>query len=126
MESKKLQIYQDRLLAASLIEEVLLNKISIQSALSKFPKGSEYINIKCAFDALMYKEADEDLRKNIEGYANLQDGLLRAMVNALKKNQQFSKNIIGRYLKYNKDNYIPPKKADFKTFLREIKRMINF
>ena len=46
MESQHLKIYKNRLFVASLIEDVLSEKISVLDALSKFPKDKNDINIK--------------------------------------------------------------------------------
>ena len=58
MESEKLKIYQNRLLVSDLIIDVLTDKKTVQQAISLFPKEKNDINLKCAFDALMYREAD--------------------------------------------------------------------
>ena len=126
MESKKLQIYRNRLLVADLINDVLDSKLCVQQALNQFPDEKNDINIKCAFDALMYREADEDLRAKVKGYANVQDRYLALIAKILKENQVLPKNIIQRYLKFHKDDIISEKETNFKTFLKKIKRMINF
>ena len=65
MESVGLKIYENRLIVAALIEDVLAGKKTVNEALSLFPHENNDINIKCAFDALMHREADEDLRAKI-------------------------------------------------------------
>ena len=87
MESQHLKIYKNRLFVASLIEDVLSEKISVLDALSKFPKDKNDINIKCAFDALVHREADEDLRRKIRDYAITQDEFLEDLAYILKENQ---------------------------------------
>ena len=74
----------------------------------------------------MYREADEDLRAKVKGYANVQDKYLALIAKILKENQVLPKNIIQRYLKFHKDDIISEKETNFKTFLKKIKRMINF
>ena len=75
----------------------------------------------------MYREADEDLRKNVEGYKELQDDLLVTIANILKENQKLPKNIIQRYNKYHKDDIIyKNQKSFFKEILQSLKRNINF
>ena len=76
MESQKLKIYQNRLIVADLIFNVLKGKISVSEALGSFPNDENDINIKCAFDALLHREADEDLRNKIEDYKEIQDKFL--------------------------------------------------
>lgn len=127
MESIGLKIYKNRLLVSDLIFDVLTSKITVFEALSKFPKDKNDINLKCAFNALMYREADEDLRKNIEGYKELQDDLLSTIANILKENQKLPKNIIQRYNKYHRDDIIyKDEKSFLKDILNNLKRNINF
>ncbi len=126
MESEKLKIYQNRLLVADLINDVLCNKKSVQDALSLFPDDKNDINIKCAFDALMHREADEDLRAKIRDYAMVQDDFLAQIAEILKENQRLPKNIIASYLKFHSDDLVSEKENNLKTVLKKIKRMINF
>ncbi|MBR2069503.1 MAG: hypothetical protein IJ877_07065 [Candidatus Gastranaerophilales bacterium] len=113
-------------LIANLITDVLSSKINAKEALDKFPKNNQDINIKCAFDALMHYEADEDLRKNVQDYALVQDEYLENIAQILKKNKQLPQNIINEYLKYHKDNILAYNKKGFRGFIEYIKRMINF
>lgn len=126
MESEKLKIYQNRLLVSDLILDVLTDKKTVSDALSLFPKDKNDINIKCAFDALMYREADEDIRAKYKDYAAIQDDYLELISKTLKDNQVLPKNVIARYLKYNKDDLISPKEKTLKDKLKKLKRMINF
>ena len=126
MESINLKIYENRLLTADLINDVLTGKKTVQQALSLFPKDNNDINIKCAFDALMHREADEDLRAKIPDYKETQDEFLMEIASILKENQKLPKNIIEQYLKYHNDNLIADSGKTFKDILKQIKRMINF
>ena len=126
MESKELKKFENRLLVANLINDVLVSKIAVQEALSKFPKDKDDINIKCAFDALMHREADEDLRKSVKGYAQIQDNFLSDIAEAFKQNKTLPQNIINQYLKYHTDDIISDGDDNFKTFMQKVKRIINF
>ena len=126
MESEKLKIYQNRLLVSDLIIDVLTDKKTVQQAISLFPKEKNDINLKCAFDALMYREADEDIRAKYKDYASLQDDYLELIVRTLKDNEQLPKNVISRYLKYNSENLLPDEDKTLKQKLKKLKRMINF
>lgn len=126
MESKELKKFENRLLVANLINDVLVSKITVQEALSKFPKDKDDINIKCAFDALMHREADEDLRKSVKGYAQIQDNFLSDIAEAFKQNKTLPQNIINQYLKYHTDDIISDGDDNFKTFMQKVKRIINF
>ena len=127
MESIGLKIYKNRLLVADLISDVLTSKLTVMEAVSRFPTDKNDINIKCAFDALIYREADEDLRKNIKGYKELQDDLLETIANILKENQRIPKNIISKYYKFHKEDIIYKKQSSFlKEIIQSMKRKINF
>ena len=126
MESQHLKIYENRLFVASLIEDVLSEKISVLDALSKFPKDKNDINIKCAFDALMHREADEDLRRKIRDYAITQDEFLEDLAYILKENQKLPKNIVDEYLKYHNEDLVGENLTFIKSVLKNFKRMINF
>ncbi|MBQ4646874.1 MAG: hypothetical protein IJB79_05965 [Candidatus Gastranaerophilales bacterium] len=126
MESEKLKIYQNRLLVADLIKEVLIGKISVSMALSSFPKEKNDINIKCAFDALMHREADEEYRKKVADYAQVQDDFLLDLANILKENEKLPQNIIEQYQKYHAQNLMGEWDKPLKSILKNFKRMINF
>ena len=126
MESEKLKIYQNRLLVSDLIIDVLTDKKTVQQAISLFPKEKNDINLKCAFDALMYREADEDIRAKYKDYASLQDDYPELIARTLKDNEQLPKNVISRYLKYNSENLLPDEDKTLKQKLKKLKRMINF
>ena len=112
-------------LVSKLISDVLLEKISVGQALSQFPKSKD-INIKCAFDALVHYEADEEYRLKVKDYAKLQDDYLEFIASVLSKGEDLPQNIVNRYLKYHNDNLIPDNKKGFQAFIKYIKRMINF
>ena len=113
-------------LVSRLIYSVLASKMTVSEALSSFPKNNKDINIKCAFDALVYLEADEDLRAKIKGYAEVQNEYLAQIAEIMAKGENLPQNIIERYLKYNKDNLISGKEKNFAGFMNYIKRIINF
>lgn len=126
MESEALKIYNNRLLVSDLIFDVLTSKKTVSEALTLFPDDKNDINIKCAFDALMHREADEDIRKSTAGYKELQDDLLETIANILKENNTLPKNIVERYLKYHGDDIIYKKqKSILKDILQNLKRKIN-
>ncbi len=126
MENDKIQLYKNKLMVSDLIFDVLTDKKTVLEAINLFPKDKNDINIKCAFDALIYREADEDLRKKDFDYALLQDEYLELIAQTLKNDQNLPKNVIQRYLEYNKDNLIYKPEKTFKEKLEKLKRMINF
>ena len=111
---------------AGLIKDVISSKISVQNALIDFPKDNNDINIKCAFDALMHYEADEDIRSKDSEYAQLQDDYLEYIAHVLDKGENIAKDVIARYYKYHESNILPGKEKGFCGFLKYIKRVINF
>ena len=126
MESSELKTYQNRLLVADLIEQVLLDKMKISEALSKFPKNKDDISLKCAFDALVHREADEELRRTVADYASVQDDFLIEICRHFKDNEPLPKNIISKYLEYHSDNLIWGEDKGIKNVFKKLKRMINF
>lgn len=126
MESEKLKIYQNRLLVADLIFDVVNGKKTVIDALQHFPKEKNDINIKCAFDALMHREADEDYRLKVKDYAQVQDEYLMDLAEFLKQNQKLPENIIKGYLKYHKDNLMGEWDKPVDGVLKNFKKMINF
>ncbi len=115
----------DKQKIAQLIIKVLEGTMNVQSALSEFPK-SEDINIKCAFDALLYRESDEDIRLKDKDYAIVQDEYLEDIANIFLQNGTLPQNYISEYLKYNKDNLISNDDKTFGNIFKKLKRMINF
>ena len=126
MESEKLKIYENRLIVAELIKDVLQGKLKTSEALSKFPNDKNDINLKCAFDALVHREADEDLRKKIADYGAVQDEYLLKICRYLKQNQDLPQNIISEYLKFHSDDLIWGQDKGIKNIFKKLKRMINF
>lgn len=126
MNNDELNQYRNRLIVSELIFDVLCDKKTVAQALSLFPHQRDDINLKCAFDALCYREADEKYRKKVRDYALVQDEYLEFIATALKKNEPLPKNVIQKYLKYNKDNLIGDYDTSFKNIIKQIKRFINF
>ena len=126
MESEKLKIYQNRILVANLIIDVLLNRKTVEQALVAFPKDKNDIDIKCAFDALMHREADEDLRNKDADYALVQDEYLMGLSEILKNDEILPRNIIQEYLKFHHGDLISPVTKTLKQKIQKLKRMINF
>ena len=126
MESEKLHIYHNRLFVADLIIDVLANKKTVQEALSLFPKDKNDINLKCVFDALVHREADEDLRNKDSDYKEVQDEYLADLAKILRENERLPQNIINEYLKYYDGDIIPSKEKGFSAFINYVKRFVNF
>ncbi len=113
-------------MVSKLIIDVISSKISVQEALASFPKDNSDVNLKCAFDALMHYEADEDIRKKYADYSELQDEYLEYISSVLAQGQTIPSNIVSRYYNYHQDNMNFGKEKGFKGFINYIKRVINF
>ncbi len=126
MEYDNQKTNKNRLIVSKLITDVLSNKKTVSEALSLFPKDKNDVDLKCAFDALVHREADEDLRKKIADYSLMQDSYLNDIAKFLKENQRLPKNIVNQYLKYHPDNILGENPKDIKNIIKGIKRIINF
>ena len=113
-------------IAAALILDVITSKITVHDALNNFPKDDNDVNLKCAFDALMHYEADEDIRKKSSQYAETQDEYLEFIAKILNSGKKLPKDIVARYYKYHQDNMNIGNEKGFRGFINYIKRMINF
>ena len=111
---------------AGLIKDVLEERKTVLEALNSLPKNSKNPNVKCVFDALMHREADEDLRKDEEDYAAVQDEYLRDLAQILENNENIPKNIIENYNKFHEDTLISDDTKGFSNIVKYIKRRINF
>ncbi|MBR1617136.1 hypothetical protein IJ670_03205 [bacterium] len=114
----------ENIFLASLIKDVLENKKTVQQALGALIKHPQNTNTECVFNALMYREADEDLRKD-EEYKTVQDEYLKNLVDILEKDELISMDILNEYRKYQKF-YIPNNSKDFKSIVKYLKRKISF
>ena len=116
-------------LISHLIKDVLTSKLTVAEALLQFPKDKSDINIKCVFDALVYREADEDLRRTQKGYALVQDEYLLEISQILERGEGLPQNIISQYYKYNSENLLSEEndfKMNFKNIMKSVKKMISF
>jgi len=120
------EIIKNRISVGNLILKVVINKVPVSNAIALFPKKISDINIKCAFDALVHYEADEDFRRKSSEYAQVQDEYLLSIARTLRDGNSLPKNIIIEYNKFYKDVLISPKETFFTSFTKSIKRMINF
>jgi hypothetical protein len=86
-----------------LIIQVLTDKILVREALLKFPPDITDVSTKCAYHALVHREADEDLRRRDIMYKDEQDNYLELVARTLIKGSELPKNIIKNYNKYYRE-----------------------
>ena len=120
------KVIENRIKVGNLILRAVLNKTPVSQLLSIFPKPINDINLKCAFDALVHYEADEDFRSKSSEYAQIQDEYMIEIARTLREGKTLPQNIISEYNKYYKDILISPKETFFTSFINKIKRVINF
>lgn len=86
-----------------LIIAVLTDRIIVREALKKFPNNIKDASVKCAYHALVHREADEDLRHRDLMYKDEQDSYLEQVAQTLQQGLQLPKNIIKNYNQYYRD-----------------------
>lgn len=107
-----------------LIIAVLTDKIIVREAIKKFPKDVKDISVKCAYHALVHREADEDLRRTDIMYRDEQDSYLEQLANVLMRGEQLPKNIIKNYNKYYREMKIDYS-DEFKTWIKKLCKFLN-
>lgn len=108
----------------NLIIAVLTDKIIVREAIKKFPKNVKDSSIKCAYHALIHREADEDLRRTDLLYRDEQDSYLEQVARILQQGEQLPKNIIKNYNHYYREIEINHS-IEFKTWLKRICKFLN-
>jgi hypothetical protein len=110
MNDKETQIARAKV--AALIIKILTSTLSVQEALTAFPKDTDDKSLECAWHAIIHYEADEDMRSKDCEYAIEQDEYLEMIAQILKEGNELPGNIIASYNEYYKETYLP-KKAHF-------------
>ena len=114
-------VFEDRVLVAGLIRQVLISRMCVREAILNFPRDTEDKSIHAAYHALVHYEADEDLRNRDNLYREEQDDYLEFLANILENGKNLPENIIQNYEKYYECANIPHEKNTkgfFKSFLR--------
>lgn len=107
-----------------LIIAVLTDKIIVREAIKKFPKNVSDDSIKCAYHALVHREADEDFRRTDLLYRDEQDSYLEQVANVLQRGEQLPKNIIKNYNQYYREMKINHS-VEFKKWIKRICKFLN-
>ncbi len=115
---------ENRRLCARLIYDVLSGKRITREALLRFPKGEHDKSVLAAYHALIYYEADEDLRERDAEYREEQDLYLKSIADILLSGKPLPVNIIKNYEEYYGGSVLPEKKG-FKGWLKSLFRFIT-
>lgn len=107
-----------------LIINVLTDRIIVREAIKLFPKNISDASVKCAYHALVHREADEDLRRHDLLYRDEQDSYLEQVAQTLQQGMELPKNIIKNYNKYYRDIKIVHSES-FKNFIRKVCKFLN-
>lgn len=116
--------FKDREFVGRLICSVLAKRISVREALLSFPKDCEDKTVKAAWYALCHLEADEDLRKKDELYAQEQDEYIDFIAKTLTEGKSLPENIINSYKQYHDEPLIPHNQT-FKGKIKELLKFLN-
>lgn len=118
-------VRNERKYIGDLIIAVLTDRIIVREALKKFPKNSDSdASVRCAYHALIHREADEDLRRADLMYRDEQDSYLEQVARILQRGEQLPKNIIKNYNKYYRDIKINHS-AEFQKWIKKICKFLN-
>ena len=93
-ETEFTDIKSQRKYVGDLIINVLTDRIIVREAIKLFPQDVRDASIKCAYHALIHREADEDLRRRDLMYRDEQDSYLEQLARILQNGQELPKNII--------------------------------
>lgn len=108
----------------NIIISVITERITVQRALTLFPKGCNDSSIRAAWHALCHYEADEDLKNKDIDFNNQQLELLEMIAFTFKDGEPLPQNIIEAYKPYYKDNPISYEKG-LSGFLKKLFRFIS-
>lgn len=117
-------IQSARRYVGNLIINVLTDRIIVREALKLFPRDVKDASIKCAYHALVHREADEDIRRRDLLYKDEQDSYLEQVAQTLKQGLELPKNIIKNYNTYYRDIEINHSN-EFKIWLKRICKFLN-
>lgn len=108
----------------NIVIAVITERITVQRALTLFPKGCDDPSVRAAWHALCHYEADEELKNKDIEFNNQQLELLEMIAFAFKDGEPLPQNIIEAYKPYYKDNPISYEKG-LSGFLKKLFRFIS-
>lgn len=102
---------KNRIFVSNLLNNILVEKLSVPDALKMFPKNYKDKSLDVVFHAIVHYEADEDIRRRDLLYKEEQDDYIEMLAQTLKNGEGLPLNIIGEYEKlypeialYKEDN----------------------
>lgn len=107
-----------------MIIAVLTDRIIVREAIKKFPNNVKDSSIKCAYHALIHREADEDLRHRDLMYRDEQDSYLEQVARTLQQGNPLPKNIIKNYNQYYREIEINHS-VTFKNIIKKLCKFLN-
>ena len=108
----------------NIVISVITEQITVQRALTLFPKGCNDPSIRAAWHAICHYEADEELKSKDIEFNNQQLELLEMIAFAFKDGEPLPQNIIEAYKPYYKDNPISYEKG-LSGILKKLFRFIS-
>lgn len=108
----------------NIVIAVITERITVQRALTLFPKGCDDPSVRAAWHALCHYEADEELKNKDIEFNNQQLELLEMIAFTFKDGEPLPQNIIEAYKPYYKDNPISYEKG-LSGFLKKLFRFIS-
>ena len=123
-ETEFTDIKSQRKYIGDLIINVLTDRIIVREAIKLFPQDVRDTSIKCAYHALIHREADEDLRRRDLMYRDEQDSYLEQLARILQNGQELPKNIIKNYNHYYREIEIN-RSGLFKSVVKRLCKFLN-
>lgn len=117
-------VRENRAFVSRLILNVLTDKICVREAILHFPEDKSDKSLSAAYHALVYREADEDLRRNNLFYKEEQDEFLEFIADVLSRGEDLPSNIIKNYAQYNSGISLKDK-SGAKGIVEAINRYLN-
>ena len=115
---------KQRKFVSKLYLAVLTHKLSVRTALTKFPQDCEDPTITAAWYALCHFEADEEMRIKDTMYAQEQDEYIEFIANTLRNGESLPENIINSYAPYH-SQALTANSNKLKGLWQKLKRFIN-
>lgn len=118
-----LSVEEARQLVSELLFEALRRETCVREIIKRFPEDQYDPSIQTAFHAVVYFEADEEMRLRDPAYAAEQNDYIEMIAFTLKKGEALPVNIIQSYKPIHERALIPRSntlKAFFKSLMRFI------